>query len=564
MDRQYPPSRKWADQSGESKQMSVRQSLFAAATASILAFAMVPASAQTLRYANQGDLKSLDPYTLNETTTHAHLGQVYEGLIARDKDLKIVPGLAESWEFQEDPSHWRFHLRKGVKFQNGDPFTADDVVFSADRVRAKGSDLLSYIPADAKAVKVDDYTVDFVLSTPNPILHALWHTWYIMDKKWAEANNVVEPTPVAATSPSYASLHTNGTGAFTIESHQPGVKTVFKVNPNWWRKPEHNIKEIIFTSIGSDATRVAALLSGEVDIIEPVPVQDISRVDSSPNAQGLKGPEIRTIFLGMDTLRDELLYSNIKGKNPFKDARVREAFFTAIDAELLKTRVMRRLSVPSALMVSPLLFPLAKDFTRPKFDPDGAKKLLTEAGYPDGFEVTMDCPNDRYVNDAAICQAVVGMLARIGVKVNLLAQPKAQYFAKVLKAGGYQTSFYLLGWTPGTSDAHNVLNDIMGCRDDAKSSRGEANLGGYCNKEFDAITDKVLVETDTAKRNQLIKQAYEIGNKDCSYIPLHQQALAWGVSKKVNLPQRADNLVMFPRATKNEESQLHNRQAEEH
>ena len=293
--------------------MSVRQTWLAAAAISIVALAMAPASAQTVRYANQGELKSLDPYTLNESTTHGHLGNVYEGLIARDKDLKIIPALAESWETPE-PTRWRFHLRKGVKFQNGDPFTADDVVFSADRVRAKGSDLLSYIPADAKAVKVDDYTVDFVLTSPNPILHALWHSWYIMGKKWAEANNVVEPTPVAATTPSYASLHTNGTGAFTIESHQPGVKTVFKANPNWWRKPDHNIKEIVFTSIGSDATRVAALLSGEVDIIEPVPTQDISRVDSSPNAQVLKGAEIRTIFLGMDQTRDELLYSNVKGE----------------------------------------------------------------------------------------------------------------------------------------------------------------------------------------------------------------------------------------------------------
>src|SRR5438309_1927640 len=189
-------------------------------------------------------------------------------------------------------------------------------------------------------------SVAFVLSSPNPILHALWGTWYIMDKKWAEANNVVEPTPVAATTPSYASLHTNGTGAFTVESHQPGVKTVYKANPNWWQKPKHNIKEIIFTSIGSDATRVAALLSGEVDVIEPVPTQDISRVDSSPNAQVLKGPEIRTIFLGMDQVRDELLFSNVKGKNPFKDVRVREAFFRAIDVELIKTRVMRGMSTP--------------------------------------------------------------------------------------------------------------------------------------------------------------------------------------------------------------------------
>ena len=553
MNRQYRSlQHQLPGQSGEQDHMSVRHHVFAAAIVSMVAFAVAPASAQTLRYANQGDLKSLDPYTLNESTTHAHLGHVYQGLTARDKDLKIIPALAESWELLE-PIHWRFHLRKGVKFHNGDPFTADDVVFSADRVRKKGSNMQTRLAADVKVVKVDDYTVDFILTSPNPILHSAWDVWYIMDKKWAEENNVVDPTPAAATTPSYASLHENGTGPFTIESHQPGVKTVFKANPNYWGKVESNLKEIVFTPIASDATRVAALLSGEVDVIEPVPIQDIARVDSSPNAQVLKGPELRTIFIGFDEMRDELLYSNIKGKNPFKDVRVREAFYKAIDIELIKTRVMRGLATPSALMIAPELFAPFKDFTRPKLDPDGAKKLLAEAGYPDGFEVTMDCPNDRYVNDAAICQAVVGMLARIGVKINLLAQPKAQYFAKVLKPGGYQTSFFMLGWTPSTMDSHNVLYDIMGCRDDAKSSRGEANLGGYCNKEFDAIADKVLVETDAAKRDQLIKQAFEIAIKDYAYIPLHQQALAWGVSNKVKLTQRPDNQVLLYWATKQED-----------
>jgi peptide/nickel transport system substrate-binding protein len=537
---------------GEGSEMSVRHTLFAAAIVAVAAFAMSPASSQTLRYANQGDLKSLDPYTLRETTTIAHHAHVYEGLVTRDKNLKLVPALAESWETPE-PTRWRFHLRQNVKFHNGDPFTADDVIFSADRVRAKGSNFTTVIPTDAKFVKVDDHTVDVVLSSPNPILITQWDGWYIMDKKWCEDNNAVAPTPASATTPSYASLHENGTGPFFIESHQAGVKTVFKVNPNWWGKPEHNLKEIVFTPIASDATRVAALLSGEVDVIEPVPIQDIARVNASGTAKVMTGPELRTIFLGMDQVRDELLYSNVKGKNPFKDVRVREAFYKAIDIDLIKNRVMRGLSTPSALMIAPQLFALSKDFTRPKFDPDGAKKLLTEAGYPDGFEVTMDCPNDRYVNDAAICQAVVGMLARIGVKIDLLAQPKQQYFAKVLKPGGFKTSFYLLGWTPATMDSQNVLNDIMGCRDDPKSSRGEANLGGYCDKKLDALADQVLLETDTAKRNELIKQAFEIGMKDWGYIPLHQQALAWGVSNKVKLTQRADNEVLLYWATKQEE-----------
>src|SRR5579871_3597520 len=312
--------------------MSVRQNLFAAACASIVAFSVSPASSQVLRYANQGELKSLDPYTLKETTTIAHHAHVYEGLIGRDKQLKIVPALAESWETL-DPLHWRFHLRKGVKFHNGDAFTADDVIFSADRVRAKGSNFLTNVPADAKFIKIDDYTIDVKLDSPNPILTSQWDGWFIMDKKWCEENNSVAPTPASATTPSYASLHENGTGPFMIESHQPGVKTVFKVNPNWWGNAEHNIKEIIFTPIGSAATRVAALLSGEVDVIEPVPTQHIQRVNAGGNAAVLTGPEVRTIFLGMNQTRDELLYSNIKGKNPFKDIRVREAFYKAIDVD---------------------------------------------------------------------------------------------------------------------------------------------------------------------------------------------------------------------------------------
>ena len=528
----------------------ISKNLAALAAAISLAGLATPAVSVTLRYANQGDLKSLDPYTLNETTTNAHLGHVYEGLTKRGKDLAIQPALAERWETSEDGLRWRLHLRQGIKFHSGNAFNADDVIFSADRVRATGSNFATRVPTTAKFVKVDDHTVDVILTSPNPILNSQWDTWYIMDKEWSEANNAAAPTPAAATTPSFAALNANGTGPFVIESHQAGVKTVFKKNANWWGKPEHNLDEIVFTPISSDATRVAALLSGEVDVIEPVPLQDIQRVNSAPDKQVMTGPELRTIFLGFDTVRDELLSSSVKGKNPFKDKRVREAFYKAIDMNLIRDRVMRGLSTPSALMIAPELFVHSKDFTRPKFDLEGAKKLLAEAGYPNGFEVGMDCPNDRYVNDEAICQATVSMLARAGIKVNLTAQPKALYFAKSGKSGGYSTSFYLLGWTPGTFDSHNVLHDIMGCRDVPTSSRGETNYGGYCNKELDALTDRILVETDKAKRDLLIKQAFQIGMDDWSFIPVHQQALAWGVSKKVKLVQRADNQILLYWATK--------------
>ena len=517
---------------------------YLALAASGLFAAAAPASAVTFRYAFQGDVKSLDPYTLKETFAIAAHGNAYEGLTTRDKDLKIVPALAESWETPE-PTRWRFHLRKGVKFHDGSDFTADDVVFSATRVRATGSDFASNLPKDAEVVKVDDYTVDFKLTSPNPILHYQFDNWYIMSKKWAEANNSANPTPASATTPSYAALHENGTGPFIIESHQPGVKTVFKRAPNYWGKVEGNLDEAIFTTIGNDATRVAALLSGEVDWMDPVPLQDQQRVSASPNAVMMTGPELRTIFLGMDQTRDELLESNVKGKNPFKDVRVRQAFMTAIDENVIKSRVMRNQASASALMIAPQLFSLSDSFKRPPADPEKAKKLLADAGYPNGLEVGMDCPNDRYINDEAICQAVVSMLARAGVKVNLNAQPKAKYFAKVLKANGYQTSFYLLGWTPATLDSHNVLYEIMGCRNDPNSSRGGMNLGGYCNPKLDEITQKALVETDAGKRDQLIKEAFQVGIDDAGYIPLHQQALAWGVSKKVKLTQRPDNQLLL-------------------
>jgi peptide/nickel transport system substrate-binding protein len=246
----------------------------------------------------------------------------------------------------------------------------------------------------------------------------------------------------------------------------------------------------------------------------------------------------------MDQMRDELLYSNVKGKNPFKDPKVRKAFFQAIDMEAIKQKVMRGLSTPSALMISPFLFALSDQFERFPYDPEAAKKLLEEAGYPDGFEVTMDCPNDRYVNDEAICQAVVAMLAKIGVTVDLNAQPKAKYFAKVLQSNGFDTSFYLLGWTPGSLDSWNVLKNLIHCRSE-EGSEAPFNLGGYCNKEVDALTDKILVENDPDKRNEMIAEAFKIHLDEVGHIPLHQQGLAWGVADGVDLVQRGDNVFMF-------------------
>jgi peptide/nickel transport system substrate-binding protein len=525
----------------------------AAAFFAALAIGATPAMAQqTLRYAFQGNLNTLDPHSLNETTTLGLQGNVYEGLTKRDKDLKIVPGLAERWEVMDGGKRWRFYLRKDVKFHNGAVFNADDVVFNVTRTRARNSQLAVRLPKDLTVERVDDFTVDFKLETPNPILHYSWDTWYMMDKEWTEANNATQPSAPQDTTPGFAVLNANGTGPFRITEHQLGVRTTFDKNPAWWGKVEHNLDKVIFTPIVSSPTRVAALLSGEVDIIDPVPLQDVARINQSANARVLEGPEVRTIYLSFDSMRPELTASSIKGKNPFQDVRVRKAFYQAVDIEGIKRQVMRNAATPAASLVTPILFPQIDQIKRHPFDLAAANKLLDDAGYPrqggaqgTRFEVDLDCPNDRYVNDGPICQAVTAMLARVGVKINLLAVPRAQFFAKV-NSPIYNTPFYLLGWTPGTMDAHNVLNDLMMCRTaDGTGGKGQFNNGGYCNPKVDDLATKVLVEVDTAKRDAMILDAFKILHEDVGYIPLHQQALAWGVVKNVEIVQRADNQPLF-------------------
>jgi peptide/nickel transport system substrate-binding protein len=502
---------------------------------------VTPVHAKTFRYAFQGDLNALDPYSHNETFTLGALGNVMEALVTRDKDLKIVPALAVRWEIVE-PTRWRFHLRKGVKFHNGAPFTADDVVFSAERAMSPESDIKTRLPAKMTVVKIDDHTVDFVLDVPNPILHAEWDSWFIMSKSWADANGAVK-VQGRGTSLGHFALTANGTGPFTIESHQPGVRTVFKPNPNWWGKPEHNLTQVIFQTIKSDPTRIAALLTGEVDMIDPVPVQDIPRVKANVGTDVLSGPELRTIFLGMDQVRDELTYSDVKGKNPFKDPRVRKAVYQAIDIEAIRARIMRGNAVPTPLLIYQPLFSRSAEFKRHPYDPSAAKKLLADAGYPDGFGLEMHCPNDRYVNDEAICQAVVGMLNRVGIKAKLNAMPKAQYFKQV---GGpsYDSSLHLLGWTASSLDSLNILRSIAGCRD-AKGKGAAFNYGGYCNPLIDELAGSIATENDIEKRDDMIAKAFRIIHDEVGLIPLHQQTLNWGVSKKVSMVQRADNRILL-------------------
>ncbi len=518
-----------------------RPNRFAVALAAALLAASV--HAKTLRTADQGDAVSMDPHSLNETTQLGFTGNVYEPLVTRDTQLRLAPGLATSWK-QTSPTVWRFELRRGVSFHDGSPFTADDVVFSFARGSDPGSDMRGVTGPVKEVRKVDEHTVEVVTTTPQPILPDALTSFYMMSKTWCETNGATKPVDKRKGLENAASVRANGTGPFRLRSREPGVRTVLVRNPQYWGKVEGNVTEVVWTPIGNDATRVAALKSGEIQLMQPVPVQDVDRLKTDPNIKVMQGPELRTIFLGMDSRRDELLYSNVKGRNPFKDRRVRQAVFQAIDIEAIRTRIMRGAATPTNLMIGPGVNGFSAELNRrPPHDPEASRKLLADAGYPNGFEVRMNCPNDRYVNDGEICQAVAGMLARVGVKVNLEAETKNTYFPKILSRN---TSFYLLGWTPTTYDAHNTLYNIMAT---PQGGQGVFNLGSWSNPRFDELTTAVGTETDQARRNAMIAEAMKLHAEDFGHIPLHQQALAWATRRNVTIVQRADNIILYRYAT---------------
>jgi peptide/nickel transport system substrate-binding protein len=495
-----------------------------------------PAHAVTFRWANDGDVNAMDPATRQETVQLSFLGNIYEPLARRNRDLGLEPALAVSWE-QPSPTVWRFHLRPNVKWQDGSPFTADDVVFTLKRILSKNSQMRAPLSPVKEARKIDDLTVEFETFTPDPIFLQEQTQLLIMSKAWCEAHDSAEPVFIGA-GDNYALHNAMGTGPFKLVSREPDRKTVVEKYDGWWDKPEHNLDRVEFNVIASAPTRVAALLSGEMDMIYTVPPQDIARIRQADGLKILQTPELRTIYLGFNLSRDELPSSDIKGKNPFRDVKVRQAVGLAIDEQAIASRVMLGLGHPTWEMWGPGIngYDAALD-VRPKTDPAKAKQLLAEAGYPEGFRIGLDCPNDRYVMDEQICTAMVSMLARVGIKVDLNAQTKTKFFTKI-NSPKYDTDFYLLGWTPSTYDAHNVLYTLLGTRN---GKRGEVNDGGYSNPALDELTEKIGVETDQAKRAEMIHQSIGILQADLPTIPLHQQVIVWAAKKNVELAQPADN-----------------------
>jgi peptide/nickel transport system substrate-binding protein len=495
------------------------------------------AQAKPFRWASQGDPQTIDPHSQNELLTNSINGQMYETLVNRGPKLEIVPMLATEWK-QVDPLTWRFVLRKNVRFHDGTPLTVDDVIFSFARASEGSSQIRVYATAMGKPRKVDDSTIEFKLTEPNPIMLEHATLVQIMSKAWSEKNKVEKPLDFSKKEESYASTHANGTGPYMLKSREPDVRTVMVRNPNYWGKIEGNVTEVTYVPIKSDPTRVSALISGNVDMVLDPPPQDLGRLRKQAGLKVVDGVENRIVFFGFDQHRDELLYSDVKGKNPFKDKRVREAVYRAIDIDALHRVTMRGQSRPTGGITPSELGSTPEAEKRLPYDLNRAKQLLAEAGYPNGFGFTLDCPNNRYINDEAICVAVSGMLARIGLKVRVNAQPRAIFFARMPKR---DTSMYMLGWGGAITDAQTTLTPVLHSPDG--KGAGDYNWGSYSNKKLDELIDAARVEPDAAKRKKIIAEALAEHNAQIHHVPLHRQVIPWAMRDKLRVVHRADNWV---------------------
>ncbi|MEP7156987.1 MAG: ABC transporter substrate-binding protein [Betaproteobacteria bacterium] len=500
---------------------------------------------KNLRWSSQGDIATLDPHSQNETFNNGMNNQVYEYLAMRSKLAfeKYDPALAVSWT-NPSPLVWVFKLRRGVKFQDGSPFTADDVVFSFNRARESSVTFKLYSTQSGVAKKIDDFTVEFTTPVPNPVMMDTITNIMIMSKAWCEKYKVTRPQEFKNKEETYAVRNAMGTGPYILVIWEPGVKALYKKNPDWWGVKEGiydgNVETIDYRPISNAATRMAALKSGEVDFVLDPPVQNVTSLKEDADLKVWEGFENRVVFLGFDQARNELLYSDVKGKNPFKDRRVRQALYQAIDIAAIKSQVMRGLSAPTAIAFQAGTgagVPEALEKRYP-YDVNAAKKLMAEAGYPNGFGFTLTCPNDRYINDEKICVAVAAMWARIGLTVKVEAMPKAHYFPKAEKR---DVSAYLLGWGGGSTDAIFILKPVMHSKN--SQGAGDANYGDARNDELDQLIDKLEGEMNVADRQAMLAKAAKLMQDEVHVIPLHRQVIPWVSRKNISVVHRPSNIL---------------------
>jgi peptide/nickel transport system substrate-binding protein len=510
-----------------------------AVTSLLLVALLSPSHAQTVRWSARGDVGSMDPFAFNEGLTNNVNGHIYEQLARVGRDQKIEPSLATGWTTINELT-WRFKIRRGVKFHDGSLLTAEDVVFSIERAQQASSQQAFFARKLGKPVRIDDETVELRLPAPNPLLLDHQLNVGIMSRAWCLAHGVERVPSFVDREETYSSRNAMGTGPFMLKQREPGVKAVLVRNPNWWDSFKGNVNEAIFVPIGNDSTRTAALLAGDIDLTSDVSPQDAKRLAKDPRVRLSTGPENRVIFFGLDQHRAELLYSSVKRRNPFKDVRVREAFYRTIDVDALKSTIMRGQSMPTACMTTSAVGCLATELeVHPPADVARARKLMADAGYADGFDLILDCPNDRYVNDGPICVAVASMLAKIGVRVKVDARPKTLYFQKIQQR---DTSFYMLGWGGSVTDAQTVMDPILHSPDD-RSQKGGDNHARYNDAELDRMIDAAGVEMNSERRAHMIAEVLRRTHSQYYYLPIHRQMLTWASRTNVRPVVMPDNAV---------------------
>jgi peptide/nickel transport system substrate-binding protein len=522
--------------------MQARSRLAVLAVILGLSAALAPAAhaqERVIRWGSNGEISTMDPHGAFSTANASLLGNIYESLVRQDRNLRMEPALATSWEVIA-PDHWRFFMRQGVRFHDGSPLTAGDVVQSLRRASLPSSPYLSATHMIKEVAEVDPFTVDVFLRGPYPILLNDLAGVGILSAAWMRAHDAFEPADPVKGRTAFTSLNTNGTGPFRLVSREPGVETVLERFPGWWDKPADRVDRVVFRPIPNDATRVAALLSGQVDLISPAPLQDVDRIRQSPGTKLVEGQDLRVVYIGYN-VSPERAQGRADG-TPLADVRVRKALSAAIDIEAITRRVMRALTQPIATLIAPEIqgYEPAQAVRRVTFDPDYAKALLAEAGYPGGFKLGMDCAGDRFVNADRVCQAIQGMWARIGVQADLATMPYPAFMQKSLKG---ESDSFLMGWanTPQI-DAASILTNVIHTRSERL---GTWNAQRFSNAALDALIERLGTEMDTARRQKLFTEAFALEAEQFVTMPLYREPMLLGMRRNLDVPASADGKMRF-------------------
>ena len=454
-----------------------------------------------------------------ETSTMSVNFNIFNSLVEFDESYRIVPALAETWE-NPDELTWRFKLRRGVLFHNGDEFNASDVEYTLNQTMTDKENVFNDLLAGVDKVEViDDYTIDVVTKEATPVMLNKLVDVLILSKEYQESG--LDNGPI-------------GTGAYKLAEHKGGEYIRLIVNENYWKnKPA--METVEFRVIDNDEERIAELLAGNIDIAESLPLNQKSNLEEASGIKVVLKPSTRVIYLSFD-FRSQNSYGYLDGKNPISNLLVRKAMYKAIDEQKIIDEIMEGMAVSASQFISADIFGYNPSIKRMEYDQEEARALLSEAGYEDGFQIELDCPNDRYVNDEEICKEVSRQLREIGIEVELNIQPKADFFPKVL---GRNTSFYLLGWATDTADGGEIFDYLLRTVDEDRGF-GTYNNGYYSNPLVDVLAEKTAQSIDNGDRLRKMQEGFAIAAEDVAWIPLHLEELLYGVVDGVDWKPRAD------------------------